>query len=268
MPSGISLLPANASYDYTERLIRRDWAWEFLRRNHVFREVQAHTAKSFNVKTHGTLSVITGNGHSRAELKKWGCVLVESPEARAPLAWVFWDPARCPEVVHMVAFEKNTDLDTAIFDLSDVHCQATLLSPPGDKQHLLFQDSGQSLQLVVSGADLGKPVHLLSETILPEDVMRHHLRGLQCFQHLQTTGHLLPDHCAIEPRMPRLRIVLQALDGSLAGASHREIAAAIFGAKRIDADWDDPGRHLQDHVRRAIRRGRELMEGGYLRLLG
>ena len=57
------------------------------------------------------------------------------------------------------------------------------------------------------------------------------------------------------------------LDGSLAGASHRNIAIALFGPERVEADWNDPGENLRDRVRRAVKRGRDLMNGGYLKFL-
>jgi hypothetical protein len=69
------------------------------------------------------------------------------------------------------------------------------------------------------------------------------------------------------PRGRRLAYVLQALDGSLAGAPHREKAIAMFGERRVRHDWSDPRNHLRDQVRRAIARGRALMSGGYLQLL-
>ncbi|WP_425374799.1 DUF2285 domain-containing protein [Mesorhizobium tamadayense] len=57
--------------------------------------------------------------------------------------------------------------------------------------------------------------------------------------------------------------MLQALDGSLAGASHQEIAIALFGRRRVEEGWSHPGNHIRDQVRRAIQRGRYLMGGGY-----
>lgn len=65
----------------------------------------------------------------------------------------------------------------------------------------------------------------------------------------------------ISPR--RLKTVLQILDSSLAGATHREIAMAVYGRDRVDAQWDDPGEHLKDHIRKTIRRGHRLMTGRY-----
>ncbi|WP_258599038.1 DUF2285 domain-containing protein [Mesorhizobium sp. AR07] len=60
--------------------------------------------------------------------------------------------------------------------------------------------------------------------------------------------------------------MLQALDGSLAGAS-QEIAIALFGRRRVEEDWSHPGSHLRDQVRRAVQRGRYLMGGGYRQFL-
>ena len=59
---------------------------------------------------------------------------------------------------------------------------------------------------------------------------------------------------------------LQALDGASAGASHREIAAALFGRTDASARWHADG-DLRAQVRHLLRRGRVLVEGGYHRLL-
>ncbi len=63
-----------------------------------------------------------------------------------------------------------------------------------------------------------------------------------------------------------LRRVLQGLDATLAGASLRDTAAAVFGDQRTSTDWfrSSP---LRDQVRYLIRRGRRLMTGGYRDLL-
>lgn len=59
---------------------------------------------------------------------------------------------------------------------------------------------------------------------------------------------------------------LQALDGHLAGASERDIAIAIFGARMVMEKWHGDS-ELRAKVRYLIRRGRNLMNGGYRSLL-
>jgi hypothetical protein len=56
---------------------------------------------------------------------------------------------------------------------------------------------------------------------------------------------------------------MQALDGALAGASYREIAEVLFGKTRTESEWHGSNSHLRDHVRRAVKRGEMLMNGGY-----
>lgn len=60
--------------------------------------------------------------------------------------------------------------------------------------------------------------------------------------------------------------MLQALDGSLAGASQRDIAAALFGNEAIEQRWYSDS-ELRAQVRHLIRKGRLLMLGEYRRLL-
>lgn len=65
----------------------------------------------------------------------------------------------------------------------------------------------------------------------------------------------------------RLALILRALDGHLAGASHRQIATALWGERRVAEEWSDPRRNLRDQIRRAVHRGCRLMTGGYRRFL-
>ncbi len=59
---------------------------------------------------------------------------------------------------------------------------------------------------------------------------------------------------------------LQALDGHLVGASLQELARVMFPAHGQHETWH-PDTGLRSKVRRLVRRGTALMEGGYLALL-
>ncbi|MGX8009731.1 DNA -binding domain-containing protein [Mesorhizobium sp. ORM8.1] len=84
-----------------------------------------------------------------------------------------------------------------------------------------------------------------------------------CLNALHATGQLPDRLFPLEARASRLRFVLQALDGSLGGASHRKIARALLGRQRVQADWTDPRNHVADRIRGAVRRGHILMDRGY-----
>jgi len=60
--------------------------------------------------------------------------------------------------------------------------------------------------------------------------------------------------------------VLQVLDGILAGASQREVAEVLLDPSTVAERWSEDG-DLRAQVRRLVRRGKMLMQGGYRRLL-
>jgi len=134
-------------------------------------------------------------------------------------------------------------------------------------QHLLFENSGQTLQIRVRGADLSDPVHLLTEAIVVPSDLKTHLNSLECFNRLYTGLRAAPNSPRQTSKPQRLRLVLRVLDGRLAGASYREIAIVLFGRDRVESDWEAPDDHLKNRVRRAAQRGKFLMKGGYRGLL-
>ncbi len=73
------------------------------------------------------------------------------------------------------------------------------------------------------------------------------------------------------PRRPKRQALLharllQALDGQSAGASHREIASAIFGDDEVWQRWG-MNSELRAQLRYLLRRGHYLVSGGYRQLL-
>nr|WP_245452149.1 DUF2285 domain-containing protein [Mesorhizobium waimense] len=149
------------------------------------------------------------------------------------------------------------------FDLTALSCRATVLLRPDESQHVHLRTAAHSLQLAVSGADILRPVCLRAEAIWPAALLKHRLWALECLNALCLDGEPPTRLFPPETRCTRLAFVLRALDGSLAGASHREIAEALIGKGRVRADWNDPRDHLRDRIRRAVSRDRALMNGGY-----
>jgi hypothetical protein len=60
--------------------------------------------------------------------------------------------------------------------------------------------------------------------------------------------------------------VLQAIDGASAGATHRQIAVAIYGQRRVSASWTPDG-DLRASIRYFLKRGTALVNGGYRALI-
>jgi hypothetical protein len=153
------------------------------------------------------------------------------------------------------------------FPMSDIDGRAFLLVDQAGIEHLRLIGSQRSVQLAVRGASVLRPSRLLTDLRLPYGKERSRLAAITDLNALVRPGCRLREHAGDLPSSDRLRTVLQALDGFLAGASQREIAEALFGVSQVRRDWRDAGGHMRDRVRRAIRRGRTLMTGGYLSLL-
>jgi hypothetical protein len=181
---------------------------------------------------------------------------------------VFWDPAICPGVLPAVALPLRAARDGPVFRLGDLPGHITLLRHRLGSQHVLIETERCTIQLAVSGASVLKPVRLLVDLLPERTRVRSHLDAMERLNRLWSVGRLSSRLPCDDTSNVRLRLVLQALDGWCAGASQREIAAALFGAARVRRAWGDPRGHLRDVVRRAIRRGRALMERDYRALLG
>ena len=135
------------------------------------------------------------------------------------------------------------------------------------REHVWLSRGEEKVQLAVSGASLLDAPYLLTELAIPDEIARPRLEAVAAFNRL-AQGRLNAGPSRPEARAsPRLSLVLRALDGFLAGASQRQIAMSLFGERRVEREWRDPGGHIRDRVRRAVSRGRHMMTTGYLELL-
>ena len=126
--------------------------------------------------------------------------------------------------------------------------------------------SAQRMRLSLSGALADGAGYASSAPMTPR------LRGqLDAFN---AQAHALEGHAPqADPARPVTRAALlhlralQALDASQAGASHRDIAQALFGLEAVVLRWHEDG-ELRAQVRHLVRRAEAYMAGGYLALAG
>jgi hypothetical protein len=173
-----------------------------------------------------------------------------SPRATDPVS--AWTPLVLPTLVALTTGPKA--LTSEGFDLP-AHRIEALLKPQEDDQAMLVWRAE---------ADPGGPPCVL----LPFDKLfevriaaaLHLWRKATGRRTELEVGRLSPE------RRKRLILALQALDARLLGASHRQVANALFDAGHISGrDWIT--HDLRDRTGRLIRLGASLMNGGYRRLL-
>lgn len=180
---------------------------------------------------------------------------------------MFWDPGVYPHVLQLHAFSGGSIPGARQSNLSKIAGLRRFLKTPDGRSHLLYNCGDHVLQLRIHGADVTKPVQLLTEAVTAPELQKARLLGLATLNQLWHGG---ADPCRPPSTLPnsdRLHFVLRALDGCLAGASYREIAIVLFGATRVRDDWNDGTGHLKNRIRRAVQRGRILVAGRYRCLL-
>jgi hypothetical protein len=253
-------------YLWTDALSRREWAWEFLRRNPEFRSDWQMAQMEYGIFGYdaGTTTMVCLE--REPSLFKWGCLYTASPDYDARMGVVFWSPDLCTSVLRVRAFPVIENVPATPFSLDDLTCPSVLLELPEGPQHLLFTEGGRTLQLVIDGADAMRPMRLMVDGAPDRKLAAPQLRALQCFQGLRLSGHLHPSYIQREPLSLYRRLVLRALDGDLAGASQQDIARHVL-SDYSDDKWRTPERPLRERIRRALRRGHALMHRGYRDLL-
>ncbi len=238
-----------AAYLYALHLDGPAQAWEYLRRNPDYRH-DWHRHR----------------GQPREGAQRWGLRLLEDPGRDARDALPDWLAG--PAIVQI-----HPDADP----LPNAP-QFELWTLPGHKE--LRQD-GSRLRLTVRTA--GREVRMALAPDLWEGMAYTSTAAVgRAGGSQRPRARVLADDLAFvvspEASIPALACdrpgpgallemhTLQALDGTLAGASLRQVALVLHGEDAVAAGWHADG-DLRAQVRRLVRRGQSLMQGGYQRLL-
>ena len=235
------------SYLWVTTLPRPAIAWEFVRRSPAYRE-----AYYSNVVSERVLP--------------WPMVRLEDPCLDARHAVPVWTDGVFDEILPLRTGAPPQDAIRAAVDVGRLRCQMTTIEDTGTT-HILFAERGRQLHLTVE-VDSAAGAALMTPALTPMPLTVKRTLALRRFSDLAEHGELREHLYPAESRAPRFARILQALDGALAGARHREIAVSLFGEQRVIQDWASPDNHLRDHVRRAVAQGRSMMADGFVRLLG
>jgi hypothetical protein len=185
----------------------------------------------------------------------------------AQAASVFWQGGANPFVVRArVRRIGPAEAAAERFDLDDFKCAKCVLQIADGVEHILLRTPALTVQLVLQGESFASAP--LSATFEIEGLSRAPFvnAALLALARMRTGQHESIDADWSQANL-HLRDYLIALDGSLNCASYRQIAQVIYGSERVKDSWSGESRYLKDRIRRAVDRGHELMNGGYLKLL-
>ena len=173
---------------------------------------------------------------------------------------IYWQPDVDPGTVLLSATLPIPD--APVINLPHIDQAATRHDPGGTS--VVLRANASSLRLLL--LDSAEPDRPLA-AIIPLDTL-----GLDRIEALSRLWRTL-NHRPVPPyarltmqRRRRLRLMLQAIDGRLDGATYREIARALYGELRVDQEhWKTSP--LRDSTIALVKDGRAMIAGGYLKLL-
>jgi hypothetical protein len=192
-------------------------------------------------------------------------VRLENPNLDARAAVPAW--CGIDEILPLRTGVRPEEAIHAAIDIERLRCRMTMIEEDAGTTHILFAENGRQLHLSVEKDSTAGPA-LMTPAVAPLAVTGKRSQALRRLSDLAEHGELREHLYPAEARAPRFARILQALDGALAGARHRDIAVSLFGERRVTQDWTSPDNHLRDHVRRAVAQGRTMMAEGFVRLLG
>lgn len=221
---------------------RSVFAWEWLRRNPVYREV-AGADRS--------------NGSS-GDAARWGLHRLEDPSRGAFEARPIWRAADHPHVLRARARAATSEADAV--DLS--HLQGVV-----DKgrlgEHWLLSDGFHTIRLDLAGrSGSGGPVELCY-LLAGRAAVRSPLLVLRRLLAFADTGRLSKSLHPPERRARRWILALRAFDAVAAGARQRDIAALLLSDAAAEARWRIRAASVRSQVQRLTRWARQLAGDGY-----
>lgn len=237
----------SAAYLYVLHLDGPALAWEYLRRNPEYRRVwQRHRRRP------------------QYEAHRWCLRLLEDPTRDARDAHPDWFPD--PSSVVQVYPDADPTTDALLFQLWRIPGRKHL-THDGKRLVLTTQLVDRMLRMAISPAL--KDGMAYAYAVRAGCQLRERWRVIEA--ELAALDPATMERTALATGRPgRTSILhmrtLQALDGTLAGASQRGVAEVLYGITAVAERWYDDS-DLRAQVRRLTRRGQTLMDGGYRRLL-
>ena len=264
LPIEPSWPPNEGAYDYIMTLNSNELAWEFLRRNPDYQHDFATLATPIpKPETLATGHCVWQAHDLSAAVSRWGLWPLVDPKLSALDAPLCWLPGTGAAILPATAVRAPVAVEA---DLS--------LSNPSCIRHIVVRNDGTQC-LLAHSTDLSVSLHLNGDPIVDGPIdLTFQLHRLSFAAKAGLWLSKLPEllaapqrHTCDTPRRKNLRDALIALDGHLAGAAYREMALFIFGRTDVVTAWSKSDRRMKDSVIRSLDRGRDLVRGGYLRLI-
>jgi hypothetical protein len=256
-------------YDYTAKLGRDRWAWEFLRRDAGFRDIaRRHSSDDHVSRRPGPFPGVTllKLRRPQPEAEAWGLAFFPDPDLDGLQADVFWSAARYPRDVYVHVVHVAPHVVDEFMILALQRCQITHLTGFDRNEQFILRGAGCALQVRAGGVSLlAAEPHKMHLTIEGDECLDAKLDTLKKARRVYGDQETGPPRWTRQGR--ELRNALVSLDCKEAGLSYWEMAEVIHGREHVDTIRSRGSRALKDAMRRNLQRGEALRDGGYRDLL-
>lgn len=251
-------------YSYMRELDLPGIAWEFLRRNQALkRDARASgTCQPIPIKH------VSGACYLRCRRRflvaeSWGLQFFPDPQKSAMKTNVFWCPTELSLHIRARLSPPSEEFNQTVA-LDDFTCQRTVLCQE-DREHILIRHGPECVRLTAYGLSI---LYGRRTSTFEIDGFRNAAPALKSLQRLSRLAAIESEfNSSTSSHTSKWQHCLIALDGHLAKRSYRDIAIVLFGRDRVGTHWTGDTQWMKSSIRRSVKRGVELMEGGYRDLL-
>ena len=178
-----------------------------------------------------------------------GCAFAEAADRAAPEARLLWHADLDPFVLRVRAVPAEA-CDPEAIDLARLARWATIVRG-GDREHVALSDGWHRIRIdVVEGTLASEGPARLDYLLSGLTRVDTHLLTLQRTLGLCRTGSFRRSFRQPERGLLRRLEILRVGDALAAGASHRDMAVALYGEARVRAEWKGRSDFLVSRVRR------------------
>jgi hypothetical protein len=247
MAIGLPAWQSREAFEYVESLTGPLLAWEYLRRNLSYRAAWRLCDST----------VAETAGH------EWGLLRLLDPDLDARAVVPIWRPDP-PTTLRIIRSSSSMQG----FKLGDLNIDRSAPSAVHDEEgtYLTALVGPNAWQVHLAGGL--RPQDGIAVAIHVDAYARRRVAEADRFiRDLKRKSTRSRERSPVPGRATRFHAsVIQSLDGAAAGASHREIAVALRGAKWVSSRWTPDG-ELRASIRYFLKRGALLVGGGYRQLI-
>jgi hypothetical protein len=251
------------------KLSRPGWAWEWLRRIGEYREHSSQVGLPQKQLFRGNDRVVIVKPQRKSCPSKWGLHVIEDADQPYGKAAIFWRSELHPSILTVTARTAKSSQNLFTVDVSQLHATTTVLKAEDGREHVLFSDGINCIQIeVLDGTILQGPVHLALQLNNLEPMRNDKLIAIKRLTALAVHKRFPSLLFAPEPDAARWLLWLEVRERFALGNGPTQIAQDLYGPQCSTGNRRTAhSRWAISRVCRALKNANRMLSGGYLQIL-